>query len=446
MSGVAAAVSVGTSAVTTGLSMFSSNKAKKAQKNALNQQGELSQSNFQATSALYSPYVDSGTNALSRLQTSMAKPLTESQLAKANEDYQAALGTWANTEARYKDMASRYNQLDANGKKAVGNSEEGFVAYFDKALSDKYKAGKPTEPTNEGRGELSQLTNMTPQEYFAAEAAAGRPIAEADQNWNTNFDQAAYLASQGKSATALNENFDMTNWLAGQGRASNALTKDFTMSDFEVDPSYAFRLAQGQKGVENSASSRGMSLSGATLKALTDYNQGSASQEYQAAVNRYNTNRSNLQGVAYNAQGQFIGDRANLVANTNTAYGQFNANQNKLYGRFVDAYGRQSGAKQQDFSNIYAMSGQGLDAARMQAQAGQTNSDNQMGVQAGIGNAQAQQSVSQGNALSGLAGTVGGVASSYFKNQPLTGSTTPAASQNALTGYTPYQPANFNLY
>lgn len=55
------------------------------------------------------------------------------------------------------------------------------------------------------------------------------------------------------------------------------------------NPGYQFRLDQGMKGVENSASARGMSLSGNTLKGLTEYGQNYATGEYQNALNRYGT-------------------------------------------------------------------------------------------------------------------------------------------------------------
>ena len=52
------------------------------------------------------------------------------------------------------------------------------------------------------------------------------------------------------------------------------------------DPGVAFRLKQGQQTLENSAAARGTLLSGATAKALVDYGQGAASQEYGNAFNR----------------------------------------------------------------------------------------------------------------------------------------------------------------
>ena len=68
---------------------------------------------------------------------------------------------------------------------------------------------------------------------------------------------------------------------------------DFGMKDFEADPGYAFRLKEGMRGLENSAAARGLLSSGSTLKGITDYGQGMASQEYGNAYNRYQTNRKN---------------------------------------------------------------------------------------------------------------------------------------------------------
>ncbi len=66
------------------------------------------------------------------------------------------------------------------------------------------------------------------------------------------------------------------------------------MADYQADPGYAFRLAEGNKALQRSASARGGLLSGAAIKATDAYSQGQASQEYQSAYDRYNTNQTNL--------------------------------------------------------------------------------------------------------------------------------------------------------
>jgi len=69
--------------------------------------------------------------------------------------------------------------------------------------------------------------------------------------------------------------------------------RDFSMADYQADPGYAFRLSEGMKGLQNSAAAKGLLSSGSTLKGITDYGQGMASQEYGNAYNRYQTNRAN---------------------------------------------------------------------------------------------------------------------------------------------------------
>ena len=83
--------------------------------------------------------------------------------------------------------------------------------------------------------------------------------------------------------------------------------RDFGMNDFEVDPGYGFRLAEGNKALERSAAARGMMLSGKMLKGAQRYGQDMASNEYQNAYNRFQTNRSSrlnpLMGLAGAGQG-----------------------------------------------------------------------------------------------------------------------------------------------
>lgn len=52
------------------------------------------------------------------------------------------------------------------------------------------------------------------------------------------------------------------------------------------DPGYKFRISQGQDAISNSAAARGGLLSGNTAKAIDDYTQQSASQEYGNVYNR----------------------------------------------------------------------------------------------------------------------------------------------------------------
>jgi hypothetical protein len=66
----------------------------------------------------------------------------------------------------------------------------------------------------------------------------------------------------------------------------------FGMDQFQQDPGYAFRLSEGMKALDRTAAARGGLLSGATLKGASRYGQDLASQEYQNAFNRYQTERA----------------------------------------------------------------------------------------------------------------------------------------------------------
>ena len=117
--------------------------------------------------------------------------------------------------------------------------------------------------------------------------------------------------------------------LMGQMTPDGYFNQTYDGQDTYSDPSYQFRLQQGQDAIQSSAAAQGGLLNGATLKALQNYGQESASQEYSNAYNRFNadqTNRynrlSNLVGIGQNAAAQ-VGNAgaqtAQAVANNTMA-------------------------------------------------------------------------------------------------------------------------------
>lgn len=142
-----------------------------------------------------------------------------------------------------------------------------------------------------------------------ASKAAKTQAASADrasQIQQENFEQTREDLMPYKQAgdTALGQ-------LMGQMTPDGYFNQTYTGQDIYSDPSYQFRLQQGQDAIQSSAAAQGGLLSGATLKALQNYGQESASQEYSNAYNRFNadqTNRynrlSNLVGIGQNAAAQ----------------------------------------------------------------------------------------------------------------------------------------------
>jgi len=58
-----------------------------------------------------------------------------------------------------------------------------------------------------------------------------------------------------------------------------------TQAQLEQTPGYQFTLQQGLKGVDNAAAAKGLGLSGAQLKGISDYTTGLADQTYQQQYN-----------------------------------------------------------------------------------------------------------------------------------------------------------------
>ena len=122
-------------------------------------------------------------------------------------------------------------------------------------------------------------------------------------------------------------------WQQAGQTALNALVpmatnyQKFGMDQFQQDPGYAFRLAEGQKALDRAAAARGGLISGGALKAAQRFGQDLGSQEYQNAFNRYQTERNamlnplqSLAGVGQtatntigNAAGNFASNAGNLM-------------------------------------------------------------------------------------------------------------------------------------
>ena len=102
--------------------------------------------------------------------------------------------------------------------------------------------------------------------------------------------------------------------------------RDFSAADFTADPGYAFRLSEGMKALDRTAAARGGLLSGATFKGAERYGQGLASDEYQRAYERYNTNRANqlnpLMGYATGPGMSATAASSNAAQNFGTQTGQ----------------------------------------------------------------------------------------------------------------------------
>jgi hypothetical protein len=133
-------------------------------------------------------------------------------------------------------------------------------------------------------GGAKKAGNIQAQAAREAQAANERAL-ERQIALQEPFRQAG-LTAQEQIMQLLGVGGDAT--AAGYG----SLAKPFGAAQFEQDPGYAFRQAEGMKALERSAAARGGLLSGGTLKGIQRFGQDLASQEYGNAFNRYQIERA----------------------------------------------------------------------------------------------------------------------------------------------------------
>lgn len=133
----------------------------------------------------------------------------------------------------------------------------------------------------------------------AATAAITEARTQASAKYRQNVDEAntglktMYETNKGMYDPYVKAGTDANQQLSDGTKAGGDFNRSFTLADFVKDPGYDFRMQQGVGAVENSALAKGGLLSGNTLKAVTDYGQNFASNEYQNAYGRFNTDMGN---------------------------------------------------------------------------------------------------------------------------------------------------------
>lgn len=146
-----------------------------------------------------------------------------------------------------------------------------------------------------------------------------------DTNWQ--MPTPAQLAGTGETPAQGTGGSALPNE-GSTGLPTGFLTQLFGPEQFKagMDPGYQWRMQQGSQGVMNTASAGSGSLSGPALKALMDYNQAGASQEYGSAFNRFQTQQGNIfqrltsmagmgQNAAAGVGNQAVATGANIGAN-----------------------------------------------------------------------------------------------------------------------------------
>lgn len=142
----------------------------------------------------------------------------------------------------------------------------------------------------------------------AANAAADRELALRRQMYEEGVARQKPFYEAGVNA--------LPGYLSGIGPGGE-LVRGFTMADYQADPGYGFRLAEGQKALERSAAARAGLQSGSALRAAARYGQEMGSQEFSNAYQRFR----DTQGLRRNALAGVVG-YGPTSANAMTSSGQ----------------------------------------------------------------------------------------------------------------------------
>lgn len=437
-----AAVAVGVSAAATvagaATSAATSASAADAQSSAAKKAADMSQGNNIIASILaqagadkagkrLNPYAGLGQQAAGALSSAafgspesvFQSPLLIADIPKrgmfANaKDYNAAMKDWRQQyKALRQEAAGRGVQMPALSTFVKGGDQPSLLSGL---------TGMKTQPESdpEALRQFVQGWNLKQQ-----------PMVQLQQNLAsqgiTNADQyRAYLDKTGQFGPGdLTRNYTVDQYNAENGTNFNmkdALTPYTTQKyqeqwgvdptsllspgDFQASPDYQFRKEQGMAGIEQGAAGRGSLLSGATLKALNDYNSNLASGEY---ANWWNRDMQNRQAGLQN------------FWNANTKDAQDRGMQ---YAGFADAFNRNQTNKGQYLSTLNTLLGAGQNAATSQGNwdygAGSTmaniaaqNGQQQAGYQLQQGQITANQMANTNNAIQGGLSNLTSLASLY---------------------------------
>jgi hypothetical protein len=224
------------------------------------------------------------------------------------------------------------------------------------------------EAYDRAKQDLIDYTGKAKEAYAAGDKAAGDAFkASADAAKQDLVKAAAQAKSDlsggyAKSRDALSGGYAQARdaGTKGFGQARDALAPLSAMSHygedavtgkgFETSEGYQFRLGQGQQALDRKIAAAGGRLSGASLKAASEYNQGFASNEYGNWASR----AAHLGDVGYQATGK--------ISDIYGQEGTFLADNYSREGTgLADIYGREG----QGLSDISTREGEGLSGIDM---------------------------------------------------------------------------------
>ena len=252
-----------------------------------------------------------------------------------------------------KQIEEDRRQFDLNREDLAPWRQVGTGAIFKLADLLGIKTGANVAPVAPRR---EDFTTTTPGQSFSN--FVPKAFRDRQAGGTSTFDTAGFNKATEDYNRALQAFQNQTQDPSGE------LLQDFGLEDFEADPGYMFRLAEGNKALSRSGAGRVLD-SGATMKDLLRFGQNTASDEFMNAYNRDAANKARkfnfLAGVSGSGQqaantlvhsgtqlsnniGNSIAARGNaraagIVGGANAISGGINnAIQGYQFDRFLDEY------------------------------------------------------------------------------------------------------------
>ena len=140
------------------------------------------------------------------------------------------------------------------------------------------------------------------------------------------------------------------NGTAASNQATQMAQNGFTQTQFQQSPAYQWNMQQGLQAISNAQSVRGGALSGGAMKAMNNYGQQQASNEFQNAYGRYANNINQLNQIG------------NQGLQATQGLGQLGANYSAAMGNLQTGMGNSQASetlgKAGAFMNLFNPSGQ----------------------------------------------------------------------------------------
>jgi hypothetical protein len=230
-------------------------------------------------------------------------------------------------------------------------------------------------------GQAAKQGAQTQADAMRESAAIQKAMFDTQNAQQAPYRQTGYSALNqiGQLGSGTYGIYGPTGESTGTGTGTGYLTRQFGPEDFQagIDPSYNFRLQQGNLATTNLANQAGGAIGGNALQGLINYGQGAASQEYGNAFNRFQTQRGNI----YNNLASIAGLGQTSLSQT----GQLASNTAQGVGNAVAGAGTAIGAGQIGAANALSGGLQGAGNSYMLSNLLRPQMQPQMQVPAGYG-------------------------------------------------------------